>query len=555
VIDVRIEGNRAVSMQKVMNEIRTRAGRNFDQLVIVEDIRRLNATHKFVDVRPLYQRVTGGVIVTFQLVERPLLEYVKYVGNASYKTSKMKEQTELAVGAPLDIYQVEEGRRKIENFYHEKGYNNVQVVVLEGNKSADRGAIYLINEGEQQKIFWTNFVGNTIASGARLRTQISSVPGTLWFLKGYVEPKKIDEDIEKLTTYYQNLGFFQVKVGRELNFGESGRWLTLTFVINEGPRYVVRNVSVLGNKKFGNGELLTPELKIKGGQGMFFDQGGMMRDAAVIRDVYGTKGYVFADVKAETRFLEEPGKVDIVYSITEGDRYRIGKINVHVGGDGPHTKLNTVINRFSQRPGDIADTREIKNTERRLKASGLFKVDPQSGLSPKVVFVPPGVDEADRAQYADGPNGNGDGHQAAKRQTPGYRGQSPDTPTPYVVNYPQVQADPNDKFLVWDLYLADEATGVIPEPPAPPATAVRGPAAAAPPASADGQGPWSGYVLPADRVEKRSDLDAAERARWTTGTSRPPEAQQTGSLDPFGGPAATPANQSPAPWQPNWRAR
>ena len=447
IVDVRIEGNHAVSLQKVTNEIRTRPGRNFDQVVVVDDIRRLNATRKFIDVRPLYQRVPDGVIVTYQLVERPMLMEVSYVGNKAYKTSEMKKQTELEAGSPLDIYQVEEGRRKLENFYHEKGFNNAQVVILEGNKTTDHRAVYMINEGEQQKVFWTYFIGNNIASSARLRTLIDSTPGTLWIFKGYVETKKIETDIEKLTAYYQNLGFFQVKIGREIEFGESGRWASLTFVINEGPRYVVRNVTVIGNKKFPAQELLNSDLKLTGNANKFFDQGAMLKDTSTIRDVYGTKGYVFADVKAEPRFLEEPGKVDLVYNIVEGDRYRIGKINVHVGGENPHTKLNTVMNRLGGvRPGEIANTREIKDAERRLKGSGLYKVDPQNGLSPKIVFVPPGVEDADRAQYAEKPGGSK------------YRGQSPDGPTSYVLNYPVVDDERGDKYLIWDVYVPDDAS-------------------------------------------------------------------------------------------------
>jgi outer membrane protein insertion porin family len=40
--------------------------------------------------------------------------------------------------------------------------------------------VYLINEGQSAKVWEVKFVGNTIASDARLRTQIQSKPGILW---------------------------------------------------------------------------------------------------------------------------------------------------------------------------------------------------------------------------------------------------------------------------------------------------------------------------------------------------------------------------------------
>ena len=473
VVDVRVDGNRATTTQKITAQVKTRSGRNFDQAVMVEDIKKLTATRKFVDVRPLYQRVPEGVVVTFQVIERPMLEFVQYVGNKSYKDSRMKEQTDLTSGAPLDIYQVEEGRRKIEQFYHEKGFNDVQVVVQEGNKPTDRGATYFINEGSQQKVaWWVNFVGNTIVSDSRLRTQIQTGPGILWIFKGFVEMKKLDEDVEKLTAYYQSLGFFQVKIGRELDYDDQHHWATVTFIIQEGPRYIVRNVTVIGNKKFPT-EKLTVDLKLKGNENKFFDAGFVTKDSHTMRDVYGGQGYVFADVQIEKRFLEEPGKVDLVYNISEGDRYRIGKINVHITGDNPHTKENTIINRISQRPGDIADIREIRNSERRLKASGLFKVDPQSGQTPKIVFTPPNIDEMEKAQWANRPAGS---PPASK-----YRGQSPDAPlpqtSPQATTQTTITTAPNgDKFIDWHIYMTDEQAENTTAEPAVTVPTIAGPA-------------------------------------------------------------------------------
>ena len=113
--------------------------------------------------------------------------------------------------------------------------------------------MFLIDEGRSRKSLWTGFVGNTIASDARLLTQIKSKPGIFWLLGGDVDRDEIDADVETLTAYYRSLGFFQAKVGREIEVrprraAATGRMLT--FVINEGPRYTVRNVSFIGNSKF-----------------------------------------------------------------------------------------------------------------------------------------------------------------------------------------------------------------------------------------------------------------------------------------------------------------
>jgi outer membrane protein insertion porin family len=409
IVEVRIEGNHATDVSKLPKLV-TRAGQIFDTQAIEEDVRTLHRCRKFVDVNPKYVRVKEGVVVIFQVVERPMLRYVKYVGNQRVPTRTIRKKAEIDVGDSMDAYVVEEARRRIESYYQEKGYDAAKVTTLEGSKPGDKGAVFLIDEGRSRKSLWTGFVGNSIASDARLLTQIKSKPGVFWLLGGDIDRTKIDADVEALTAYYRSLGFFQAKVGREVQVVNGGGrdWTMLTFVINEGPRYSVRNVSFIGNSKFKS-EFIARDLKLTSGQP--FNQSKMDADLGMIRDIYGGRGFVFADIRADPRFLEEPGQLDLVYNIEEGLRYRVGKINVRIRGDHPHTRHSTVLNRLSLRPGDILDIRKLRDDERRLKASSLFMADASKGQGPRIVFSKP--DEAD-TQIARDP------------KRPGFRGQSPD---------------------------------------------------------------------------------------------------------------------------------
>ena len=409
IVEVRIEGNHATEVSK-LPQLVTRAGQIFDPQAIEQDVRTLHKTRKFVDVHPKYVRVQEGVVVIFQVVERPMLRYVKYVGNQHVTTRTLRKKSEIDVGDSMDPYVVEEARRRIESYYHEKGYDAARVTTVEGGKAGDKGAVFLIDEGRSRKVAWTGFVGNTIASDARLLTQIKSKPGILWVFGGDVDRSVVDDDVEKLTAYYRSLGFFQAKVGREVQVVHEGRkdWAYLTFVINEGPRYKVRNVSFVGNSKFKT-EFLERDLKLKSGE--HFNQAKMDGDLSLIRDIYGGRGFVFADIKADPRFLEQPGELDLVYSVAEGQRYRVGKINVRISGDNPHTRHSTVLNRLSLRPGDILDIRKLRDDERRLKASSLFLADASKGAGPKIVFSK-AEDDGKRL--------------AADPDRPGFRGQSPD---------------------------------------------------------------------------------------------------------------------------------
>ncbi len=431
VVEVRIVGPHQTPDEEILRQIHTRPGRTYDPEEIEGDVRRLSRTRKFVEVVPRYRDVAGGRIVIFEVLERPVLRYVKFVGNeptltSTWKSAKnLRKESGIESGEAMDPFAVEEGRRRIEELYHEKGYAQARVTIAEGTESSDRGAVYVINEGPRKRVLWTRFVGNTFASDAKLRTKIQSKPGIFWIFNGQVDRKKLDEDVVRLTDYYKGLGFFRARVSA-LPPNPAKNWQLMTFVIDEGPRYVVENVTFQGNVKIGDGQL-SEELKLTPGK--YFSQAEMRSDRAAVVEEYGAIGHIFADVEPEVKFYPEPGKLDLVYRIQEGEPYRVGRIDVNILGENPHTRISTVLNRLSLAPGDLVDVRELRASERRLKASGLFEYDPMRGVTPQIVVKPPELDDLET------------GIARQPESPPRHRGQSPD-PTTHRAFRPPYPADP-----------------------------------------------------------------------------------------------------------------
>ena len=122
VVDVQIRGNKSLPLDKILPHIRTRAGRPFDLELIEEDVRRLDRTHMFVSVKTFWQQVAGGRIVIFDLVERPLLQDVLFVGCQEVRKKVLQKEADVKKGDPVDPYAIEEARRKLEEFYHSRGF-------------------------------------------------------------------------------------------------------------------------------------------------------------------------------------------------------------------------------------------------------------------------------------------------------------------------------------------------------------------------------------------------------------------------------------------------
>jgi outer membrane protein insertion porin family len=406
---VRITGNRSVPENEIRTHLRTRENLRFDPEVVEADVRRLVSSGRVRHVRTFVDDGIDGVTVTFEVSEVATIGYIRIVGNRGYLNRTLQGQTGLKVGEPMNRFSVSEGKRRIEDYYRQRGYGRVQVSVFEGDKPEHRGIVYVISEGVRERIASVDFEGNKFLSDARLKTLIQSKPAILWTFRGIVDRDKIDQDVERLTAYYRNFGYFQTRIGRELQFDENKKWLTLKFVIDEGQRYRVHSVTVNGNEKFTVKSLMK-QLDLEAGK--FFDVKTMNRDVNALRDAYGVQGHIFADIQAEPRFFEEPGWIDLVYNVSEGEAFRVGQINVKIVGENPHTKRSVVWNRVSVRPMDICDIGKIRNSERRLVQSQLFEHNLSAGITPRIVIQPPDLTEIERLSRGTANN----------RQ---YRGQSP----------------------------------------------------------------------------------------------------------------------------------
>ena len=387
VAGVEILGVPPEHQQEVQKHLHSRKDRDFDPQTVQGDVQRLHNSGLYREVKVFTRQTDGGVVLIYRVAERPRIRKVKHLGNRGISEKKLNKEHGLKEGDPLSAFATENARRVIEEFYHRSGYPKATVSILEGDLPGDQNAIFVINEGHLQRIWDVQFEGNTIVGDERLKTQIESKPGYFWyFIRGKVDRAKIDQDLQKLTAYYRSLGYFSARIGRELVFDDSGRWLTIKFIIDEGPRYTVRNVVIDGVTKF-RPEPLLGYLKLKRGQK--FNQEEMNRDVNLLVDLYGSQGYVFADIQPDLRFHLEPGELDLVYHIKEGEVFHVGDINVHIKGDFPHTRETVILNRLSLRHGDLVDMREVRNSERRLKASQLFVVNPTEGNPPKIDVKPP----------------------------------------------------------------------------------------------------------------------------------------------------------------------
>lgn len=388
VLDVKVIGNRTVGIHRIQQQLQTRKSRFYDYETVLGDVRRLNDMGSFDHVTFKVDERRDGVVVTYKVHERPTITRVVFHGNRSINDRELSGRAGINVKDPLNEFSIESSRRRLIDYYHEEGFNQISIassIGIEGNPGA---VVFRINEGPKERIWEIRIEGNTIVSESRLKKIINSrgpILGAIAYLNNTADMTKIDQDVNVLAAYYHNLGFLTATVGRRIEYDQSGKWLTVTFVIQEGPRFKVNDIQIVGNQ-FVEESSLRARLELKPGD--MFNGTLMRRDVGELIYGYGELGFIYADVEPKTVMRDEADVVDLVFEINEGDRWKVGEIRVNIDGEPHLMRETTMLNLVDLREGDWIDRRTLELNRRRLERSQLLETNPQIADPPDIKVVP-----------------------------------------------------------------------------------------------------------------------------------------------------------------------
>ncbi|MCP4230120.1 MAG: outer membrane protein assembly factor BamA [bacterium] len=139
---------------------------------------------------------------------------------------------------------------------------------------------------------------------------------------------KINDDSEDIKELYYEKGFRFATVTSRIDEVEDG--VAVTYVIDEGPKSLIRKVIIEGNEKISDWYITHKVMKTKIDR--FYntktlDEKLLEDDLKLIENTYARLGYVRAEVTDHrAEFLDDRAKIDIYITISEGEKYENGEI-------------------------------------------------------------------------------------------------------------------------------------------------------------------------------------------------------------------------------------
>lgn len=371
-IEIRFAGPQTTNESVVRANIRTREGERFTQSQSDEDVRQLYATGFFSNVRIYTEPADGGVKVVVLVQGKSKIKEVRFKGNTEFSEGKLKKQIKSKAGDTLSERQIAEDANAILELYEKDGFQKVKVnFEVTPDELTGRAILtFVIDEGKQIKISEINFEGNEHVDANKLR-KVMQTKTYFWLLswitkKGYLREDVFQDDKQRIMDYYKSLGYIDADV-KDVKFEyPTADSMNITIFLYEGQQYKVGETKIEGNKLFA-ADVLDKQLKMK--SGTTFTPGGLQDDIKAIKDYYGARGYIDTLVKATRSPNVTNGKMDISYSISEGDLVYIDKIEVQ---GNKKTKDKVIRREIAVKPGEIYNTVKVDASKQRLENLGYF---------------------------------------------------------------------------------------------------------------------------------------------------------------------------------------
>lgn len=270
------------------------------------------------------------------------IKSVEFENNRKYKDKTLLKKLDFLEGDYLDPVLAESGRITLAEFYRSKGYPYAEVM-LNRKKLSEGKVVYTIVEGPRIRIRSVTFKGNTALKTRDLHEAIKTSTRNWVLWPAYYTEEKVAEDVEKLRTLYYGRGFLNHHIGVQ---GQAH----ITFIIEEGPLYHIRDIQLRGNTYYDN-ETLLDGLELEPGQ-TYYRQKAFSHTRQILQ-LYRENGFIDADIQPKILHVEEPNAVDLVFNVDEGKQFRIGKVNI-IGNQETQDKVfRRILDEYDFVPGEL----------------------------------------------------------------------------------------------------------------------------------------------------------------------------------------------------------
>jgi outer membrane protein insertion porin family len=328
-----IEGFNEAAMLALLE---TQEGDPFDGEAVQRDLEALRDTQGVGVATVETDRSTDGVAVTYRLVpvERfggtstdaagDLVAEIRIEGNRRIEADAIRARIDTEIGDEFSAPRLAEDVRAVNNLGF---FKDLRVY----SESSENGRVLTFRVEENPVVRQITIAGNEALEAEKIREQLTLTTGSTLDLPLLIENR------QRVEMLYQAEGYHLADVGYEIEALPNDA-VAVHFEVEEGNKLRLREIRFEGNKHFTDRELAA-DLQIKPWRfyhhiSQFIQKGAgvyaeplFAQDLQTVEKKYADAGYIRAEV-GDPDVDPTPAGLVVTVSITEGDRFRTGKLDV-----------------------------------------------------------------------------------------------------------------------------------------------------------------------------------------------------------------------------------
>lgn len=366
ILDIEIIGNRNIDTELIRSLSTLEIGGMLDSDLVAKSISNLYQLGVFEDVRIEFSTLPQGLQIYIYVSEFPLVEEIKFKGNDRISNTKLLEAIDLRKGSYWSPFLQKEIENSILDEYKKKGYHlaevNFETETLENHKVNVK---IKISENNKVVVKSIRLNGNKLVPDKKLLGKMKTKRASL-FRSGKFEAAEFEEDLNKIITYYNKIGFIDARIiSWEQNIVNDK--YVIDIYLFEGKEYLFGKVFVTGNIRFTD-EMIFQNFRFK--EDEVFNLEKFNRQLSSVTSMYYEEGYIYANFMHEQ--IKADNRINIRLNIQENTRAKVRKINF---AGNRKTKEKVIRRQLAISPGDYFQQSKVMRSQQNIYNMGFFEPD------------------------------------------------------------------------------------------------------------------------------------------------------------------------------------
>jgi len=398
---IQFRGARRVPQDTLRAIIFSKVGDVYNPDTLERDFIALWNTNRFDDITLQEEKgERGGVVITFVVVERPVIRDIKYEGLKSASTSDVLDRFKerkvgLVVESQYDPNVINHAAVVLKELISERGHVFATVTPeLRRIPPSSLEVIFNVEEGPKVKVGTITILGHQAFSQREVIRAMKNlkplgIPYSIYFedlfAKTY-DASKLEEDKERIRDAYQKEGYYTAKVLEQTlklraSGGPTGGWHIpivhenklgeaedITLPVEEGPRYYLGKLDFTGVKLFRSTDFLGNLFQMRPGDP--FSTEKLRNGLKNLTKVYSNFGYIDYASEPDIEIQPNSNKINLTLTVDEGKQFFVRRIEF----TGNTTTRDKVIRReILIDEGDVYNANLWDASILRLNQLGYFE--------------------------------------------------------------------------------------------------------------------------------------------------------------------------------------